>query len=78
MPMRLLLSLFLLVATAPTPARADPALWAVRGRAATVYVLGSVHALRPGTEWEGAAIRRAFDAAQECWFETDVADEAAL
>lgn len=76
---RLLPALLLLAAaSARTPAWADPALWAVHGRAATVYLLGSVHVLRPETAWEGSAIRRAFDAAEECWFETDTGDEAEL
>ena len=51
------------------PAWADPALWAVRGPHATVYLLGSFHLLRPGTDWQGPAIRRAFAEARRCWFE---------
>lgn len=53
------------------PALADPALWVVRGPNATVYLLGSVHLLRKETVWQDAAIRRAFDAASECWFEIE-------
>ena len=51
------------------PAWADPALWAVRGPHATVYLFGSFHMLRPGTDWQGPALRRAFAEAGRCWFE---------
>ncbi|HEY0207419.1 MAG TPA: TraB/GumN family protein [Acetobacteraceae bacterium] len=60
-----------------TPAWADPAVWAAHGPNATVYLLGSVHLLRPGTVWEGPAVRRAFDEARECWFEAVLPDDPA-
>ena len=50
--------LWLLVVLLAAPALAEPALWVARGPHATVYLLGSIHALRPGTEWESPAIRR--------------------
>ncbi len=62
---------------AGAPAWADPAVWAARGPSATVYLLGSVHLLRPGTLWEGPAVRRAFDEARECWFEAVLPDDPA-
>ena len=69
--------LFLLLA--PPPALADPAVWVAHGPKATVYMLGSVHMLRPGTAWESAAVRRAYAEAQECWFEiVQPKDPAAL
>ncbi|MGI4952708.1 MAG: TraB/GumN family protein, partial [Janthinobacterium lividum] len=67
----------LVLLLAVTPAFADPAVWAARGPNATVYLLGSVHLLRPGTVWEGPAVRRAFDEARECWFEAVQADDPA-
>lgn len=48
---------------------ANPAVWVAHGPQATVYLFGSVHFLRAGTEWQGPAVRRAFEAASECWFE---------
>ena len=59
------------------PAWADPALWVARGPRANVYILGSVHMLRPGVTWESPAIRRAFDEARECWFEAVLPDDPA-
>ena len=58
-----------------SPALADPTVWVARGPHATVYLLGSVHVLRPGTAWEGPAVRRAFDEASECWFEIEQPDD---
>ena len=62
---------------AAAPAWADPAVWVARGPNAAVYLLGSVHLLRPGTVWEGPAVRRAFDEARECWFEAVLPDDPA-
>lgn len=71
---RLAVLMLLLIAA---PAWADPAIWVARGPNAAVYLLGSVHLLRPGTVWEGPAIRRAFDEARECWFEAVLPDDPA-
>lgn len=62
-------ALALLLLLLPGVARADPALFVARGPAVTVYLLGSIHALKPDTRWEDAAITRAFHDATECWFE---------
>jgi uncharacterized protein YbaP (TraB family) len=67
----------LVLLLAGAPAWADPAVWAARGPNATVYLLGSVHLLRPGTVWEGPAVRRALDEATECWFEAVLPDDPA-
>ncbi len=71
--MRSLLLAFLLLLG--RPAFSSPALWAVQGPHATVYLLGSVHMLRPGVQWETPAIRHAFDDASECWFELASPDD---
>lgn len=51
------------------PARADPPLFVARAPGITAYLLGSFHALKPGTEWETPAIKKAFGQSSECWFE---------
>lgn len=61
----------------PGLAWADPALFVARAPGITAYLLGSVHALKPGTEWQTAAIGRAFDEASECWFEIVIPKDAA-
>ncbi len=53
----------------PRPAQADPALWVAHGPHADVYLLGSIHLLRPDTPWEGPAIRHAFDVSSQLWVE---------
>ena len=73
--MRILALLVLLCA--PFTAQADPALFIARAPGITAYLLGSIHALKPGTEWQTPEIGTAFDAASECWFETLPPDPAA-
>lgn len=38
---------------------AHPALWVVHGRAGTIWLFGTIHALPPHFEWENGAIRAA-------------------
>ena len=65
----------IVVALAPIPARADPALWVAHGPHADVYLLGSIHILRPNTPWEGQAIHHALDAASQIWVEAEQPDD---
>lgn len=62
---------------APLPARADPALWVAHGPHADVYLLGSIHLLRPDTLWEGKAIHHALAAASQPWVEAEQPDDLA-
>ena len=66
---RRLAALCLGLSFVPGLAWADPALFVARAPGITAYLLGSIHALKPGTEWQTPAIGRALDAATECWFE---------
>lgn len=55
-----------------------PALWVVRDEDSTIYLFGTVHVLRPETEWRRPEIQAAFDASSELWLEiADVDDQAA-
>jgi len=51
---------------APTPAAAtipaDPALWVVKDQDTTIYLFGTIHALKPRLSWFDSAVRKAFDA----------------
>lgn len=51
---------------APTPAAAtipaDPALWVVKDQDTTIYLFGTIHALKPQLSWFDSAVRKAFDA----------------
>ena len=74
---------FAQAAPAPAPAAAAPAtvarpaLWVVRDADTTIYLLGTVHALRPTVQWRNAQIDQALAASQELWLEIDDADDQA-
>jgi uncharacterized protein YbaP (TraB family) len=40
----------------------DPALWVVKDKDTTIYLFGTIHALKPGLSWFDEAVRKAFDA----------------
>ena len=61
----------------PATAWAEPPLWVLRGRGATVTLFGSVHILPHDVDWEPKALKRALLDADELWFETPI-DAAAL
>jgi uncharacterized protein YbaP (TraB family) len=60
-------------------ASAEPALWVVHGKNnSTVYLFGTVHALRPSVVWKSPKLDKAFAASQELWLEiADVGNPAA-
>lgn len=60
------------------PAAADPAMWVVRDKDSTIYVLGTVHVLRPDTVWRTPAIDRALAESSELWIEVDTDDAAQM
>ncbi len=59
------------------PAGAEPALWKVQGPHATVYLFGTVHVLKPTTQWRTAKIDAAFRSAGTLYEEVANADDAA-
>ncbi|MCX7359681.1 MAG: TraB/GumN family protein [Alphaproteobacteria bacterium] len=58
--------------TAPTPVR--PALFVARDEDSAIYLFGTVHVRRPGSDWGGPAAQAALAAADEVWTEMDVSD----
>lgn len=61
-----------LLASAAGPAQAEgPAVWAVTGRANTVYLFGSVHLLRAGDYEFGGALEEAYADAESLYLEVD-------
>jgi uncharacterized protein len=68
----------LLLALFAGAALAEPAVWVVKGRAATVVLFGSVHLLPPRLNWEPDRLKRALAAADEVWFEIPIDDAANL
>jgi len=57
-------------AQAPT-APAGPALWVVRDADSTLYLFGTMHAVRPGTDWNVPRVADAVAASEEIWFEVE-------
>lgn len=70
------LALTLLVALAPTAGRARDShiLWAVKGQHNTVYLLGSVHVLRPQDAGLPPAMERAYRESERLVMEIDLDD----
>lgn len=73
------------IAGAPAPVMAQdaaaqtgkPALWVVRDADSTIYLFGTVHLLRPETVWNSPVVNRAFDSADQIWFEIENPDDQA-
>src|SRR5579859_5500719 len=58
-------------------AKAEPAIWVVKGPHATVYLFGSIHALKPDEPWRSAKIDAAIQQSQSLWLEVPNVDDAA-
>lgn len=65
-------------ASAPQPVLTDvePALYAVRDADSTIYLFGTVHIRRPGSQWGGANARAALAESDEVWTELEITDDA--
>jgi uncharacterized protein YbaP (TraB family) len=60
-----------------TPTIATPAWWRVKGVHGTVYILGSVHVMKPDVQWESPRMKAALDASDELYLEIANADDTA-
>lgn len=67
---------------APVSAHAEearPLMWVVRDEDSTLYLLGSIHMMKPGTEWQTPTIKDAFAKSDTLWLElTDMDDQAKM
>ena len=48
-----------ILALGATPAAAEPALWVLKDHDSTIYLFGTVHYLKPDTQWRSAKIDKA-------------------
>ncbi|EGF92488.1 gumN family protein [Asticcacaulis biprosthecium C19] len=56
-----------------------PLMWVIRDKDSTIYLFGSVHAMRDGVNWLTPAIQERFDQAGEVWLEVaDMDDQTRL
>lgn len=66
-------------AAAPVAVQATPALWVMKGPKATVYLLGTIHIMKPGVEWHTAKVMAAVNQSQTLVEEVaDLSDVAAI
>lgn len=54
---------------AAQPAAAEPAMWVVKDKDSTIYLLGTVHILKPETQWRTPKIDTAIAESKELWLE---------
>ena len=73
-----LLAPFLLLAAAPTPPQAHPALWKLADADTNIYLFGTVHILPAGTKWMDARIKAAVDASQSLTLEAVLDQDPSL
>ena len=55
--MRIIALLILLLVAVLAPAKADPARWLIKDKDTTIILFGTLHALRPGTNWMSPLMR---------------------
>jgi uncharacterized protein len=67
---------------APVEARAEapkPLMWVVKDHDSTVYLFGSIHLMKPGTEWQAGKVADAFTKSESLWLElTDMDDQTKM
>ena len=60
------------------PAAAEPALWAIRDQDSTIYLFGTIHVLKPETQWRSPRINQALKASDDLVIEVLGADDPAI
>ena len=73
----LLTGLLTMLAASGSQARDQHVLWTVEGQRNTIYLLGSIHVLRPGDGGLPLAAERAYEDAEQLVMEIDLDDAAA-
>lgn len=65
-------------AVAASPSDLDPALWVVKDADTTIYLFGTIHALKPGLTWFNDEVKQAFDRSGDLMVEVDMPDDKAV
>ena len=67
---------------APVEARAEaptPLMWVIKDADSTIYLFGSIHLMKPGTEWQVGQVGDAFARSESLWLElTDMDDQTKM
>jgi uncharacterized protein YbaP (TraB family) len=50
-------------------AQADPAMWVIRDKDSTIYLIGTIHLLKHETEWDQRKAKKALADSNELWLE---------
>jgi len=59
--------------------KAEPAMWVIRDKDSTIYLIGTLHLLRHETEWNAARVTKTVTESTELWLEAvDMDDQARL
>jgi len=63
-----------------TPAaKAEPAMWVIRDKDSTIYLIGTVHLLRHEMEWDKTKVTKTVTESRELWLEVaNITDTAAI
>jgi uncharacterized protein len=64
--------------TATVTVNADPALWVVKDADTTIYLFGTVHALKNNVKWFDGGVKAAYDASSEVVLEMDMTNPQAI
>src|SRR4051794_21540348 len=60
-------------------AKAEPAMWVIKDADSTIYLIGTMHLLKHGTEWNADKVKKTLHEAQELWLEiADFDNQAAV
>lgn len=59
-------------------ASADPAMWVVKDADSTVYLLGTIHVMKPGVNWRSEKLDTALKSSDEYWMEADIDADPAI
>jgi uncharacterized protein YbaP (TraB family) len=74
---RFALALVAFAAIGASPVLAEPALWAIKDKDSTIYLFGTVHVLKPTTQWRSPRIAKAFQDADDVVMEIEQPEDAA-
>jgi uncharacterized protein YbaP (TraB family) len=70
--------LLALGAMGASPVLAEPALWAIKDKDSTIYLFGTVHVLKPSTQWRSPGIAKAFQEADDVVMEIEQPEDPAV
>ena len=73
------LAAFSIALAVALPAKAEPAMWVIRDKDSTIYLIGTLHLLRHEMEWSAAKVEKTVTESTELWLEAaDIDDDASI